>query len=185
MIINICPRCKSDDIEIRDNGFYGCKECGKTGKSYEVWVRIDIDGDPEVHNVRNILREMAGVLGEYAAPNLAIGLAKVLETYKTTVTPSIAREIISRAVSESFHTLYQMAVPFLPVEIQEDVQRLADLVTREQAAQREESHGEGEQPGGAAEDPESGGEAGGDPGRADHQVHRLDEAVGDPPVPDP
>jgi hypothetical protein len=151
MITNICPRCKSEKLNFREDKFFGCQDCGKTGKSYEVWVRFDLDG--EAHATRNIMREMAGTLAEYSAPSLAIGLVRVLEHYKTTVSPSIAQEIISRVVAEAFHTMYQMAVPFLPPDIQEATQRLADLVQREQEAeQRKENDGEPEQSGGGAPD---------------------------------
>ncbi len=163
MITNVCPRCHSEEVDVEARpGFYGCKDCGKTGKGYELVLKIQIEGDSEIHYIRNVMREMAGTLSEYVAPHMALGLSHVLERWKASVTPSIAREVISRVVSESFHTMYQMAVPFLPPEIQEDVQRLNDLAMREQAAaQRKENDERSEREERAPEVDGPGGSAGG------------------------
>jgi hypothetical protein len=167
MIINVCPRCHSEQLNLDRQGYYGCASCGKAGKSYEVELKILIDGDTEVHYLRNIMREMAGTLSEYTAPQLASGLARLLEHYKVSVSPNIAREIISRTVSESFQALYQMTLQFLPPKIQEDVQLLNGLIMREQeAAQKKEGHHDGTEQGGepAPKGDDVGGDVGGEVG---------------------
>ena len=167
MITNVCPRCHDEkvvshkDAKGMPTGFFGCQECGKAMKGYELMLKVQLEGEDKPRFIRNVMREMAGTLSEYTAPNLAAGLARVLELYKTSVTPAVAREIISRTVSEAFQTMYQMTTPFLPPETQEAVQLLSDLVMKDQESvqrKEKEEHGEGER--GAAEGEVAGGEAG-------------------------
>lgn len=133
MITNVCPRCHSEKVSIHDNGYYGCSDCGKAGKSYSLYLRIKDEESSEDIYVRNIIREMAGVLSEQSGPQIAAGLARVLEEYKVEVTPIVAREILSSVIAETFQTLYRLIIPFFPENLQKDINVLTSTIQKSQS----------------------------------------------------
>lgn len=133
IVTNICHRCGSDKVEVHKNGIYTCKECGKADKAHNMKLKFIFpreDGEPEVAICRHLAREMAGSASESVGTAIAVGLGRAAEEFSAKIPPDQAKILLSRSVAAAFNTMFDLIVPFLPIETQQELSKTNAMITR-------------------------------------------------------